>query len=393
MKQEADWTLFIYGNGNNELEPEMRQAMLDAEKVGSCSHVHVVMQIGRADYELVQLLRQNVPQKDEDRWSGVRRYLIGKGHSELLEELGLVNMADPKQLYNFLKWGMVSYPAKRYLLILGGHSYHCVGMMTDYSKDAPYIMGIPELARVINMAANEMGSKIDLLLLDTCCSNSLELIYEFGREVDHAVCNVMTYMGNGPIEGLPYDRIIHLVVSNHNAEKATVLIKNIIETLSYPLISFEIDHKKLRQIKQLFHDKAFEYRSKHTEERKEVPTTELKKIIQTISKQSPPMFIYHKRGLLGPVSLFTVTSSFHGNKELMEHYDRLAFAQDNDWVRLIQGSPQNREIGKESQVCLLPLRMSPQEVFEGISVMNPERGEKQKREMLKNLYEYKNWTQ
>jgi len=205
MQQEADWTILIYANGNNDLEPEMLQVMLDAEKVGSGSHVHVAIQIGRAEKSIVKLIRQNFNNNEEDdAWSGVRRYYVRRGGSDLVEDLKYVNMADPKQLYSFVKWGMLSYPAKKYMLIIGGHSYQCVGMMSDFSTDAPYIMGIPELVHVINAAANEMNNKIDLLLLDACCANSLEFIYEFGKDKRHAVQSVITYMVNGSIEGLPY---------------------------------------------------------------------------------------------------------------------------------------------------------------------------------------------
>ena len=73
-------------------------------------------------------------------------------------------MANPKKLYDFISWGMQLYPANKYMLILGGHGYQFVGMMTDYSQKAAYIMGIPEMARAINMAANEAGRKIDALV-------------------------------------------------------------------------------------------------------------------------------------------------------------------------------------------------------------------------------------
>ena len=131
IQQEVDWTILIYANGNNELEPEMYQAMLDMEKVGSNSNVHVVLQIGRAEHKLVKLIRNDISFNDNDGWSGVRRYFVNKGNSELIENLTKINLADPKQLYYFIKWGMLSYPAKNYMLILGGHSYNCVGMMTD----------------------------------------------------------------------------------------------------------------------------------------------------------------------------------------------------------------------------------------------------------------------
>lgn len=396
IEQDVDWTILIYANGNNELEPEMRQAMRDAEKVGSSSNVHVAMQIGRAEYKLVKLIRHDIPLEDRDSWSGVRRYFVQKGSSELVGNLRQVNMADPKQLYEFMKWGMRSYPAKRYMLILGGHSYDGVGMMTDYRRKAPYIMGYPEMVRAINMAANEMGKNIDILVLDTCNANSLELLYEFGKDIDHAIQSVITYIASGPIEGLPYDRIIHYVQADSEAKDGTVVIKDIIENLSYDLISFEIDHQKLQLIKQLFHEKTLEFLSKSTDDAQachNISRLERKAIIEAISENLTPIILRFKRSQHNNGSLFTVTAGVTDHLNLLKRYDQLGFAQDNCWASSLYDHAVNaNRISAEQKESLLPLELSPEEVCAYLSIMNPELGESQKRTMLEELYHYKKWT-
>lgn len=392
---EADWTILIYANGNNDLEPEMQQAMLDAEKVGSSPHVHVVMQIGRAEYKLVELLRPNIDLRDQNRWSGVRRYYVHRGKSELVEDLKYVNMADPKELYHFIQWGMLSYPAKKYMLMLGGHSYQGIGMMTDYSREAPYIMGIPEMVKVINMASREMSKDIDILFLDTCCSNSLELIYEFGKDENHAVQNVITYIANGPIEGLPYDTIMRIVQANRDTKDNTLLIKEIIENLSCNLISFEIDHKKLLKIKGMFHQKTLECLSKRGEEGQDQKQKFLlqKDILQYISDNAPPLSIYYKRRMHNTCSLITVIISDTNNLKLMNYFYHLGFIQHNCWACLLNDQPVDiNRIFAIQKECLIPLQMSPQEVYEGISIMHPDLDETRKRDMLEKLYYYKKWT-
>ncbi|QHI72694.1 hypothetical protein [Aminipila terrae] len=120
IQQEVDWTILIYADGNNELEPEIRQSLLALEKAESNPNVHVVIQISRAEHKLVQLIRHDMDIKNNNSWSGVRRYFVSKGKLHLTGNLKKVNMADPKQLCHFIKWGMASYPAKRYMLLLGG---------------------------------------------------------------------------------------------------------------------------------------------------------------------------------------------------------------------------------------------------------------------------------
>lgn len=395
IQQEVDWTILIYANGNNELEPEMRQLLLDAEKIGSSSNVHVVIQIGRAEYRLVKLFRHDIKLKNKDQWSGVRRYFVNKGNSNLVGNLKKVNMADPKQLYHFIKWGMQTYPAKKYMLILGGHSYDGIGMMIDYSRKAPYLMGIPEMVKVINMATNELDKKVDILLLDTCSANSIELIYEFGKDENHAVQNIITYIISGPIEGLPYENMIHLVQANSKVEDITVIIKNIVDNLPYDLISFEVDYQKLQQIKQFFNDKSFEYLAKKTTSEQvyyEMSALEWEDFIDTISDYLTSIIIHYKKSLYNNQALITVSDSIPDRLKLMKRYYQLGFAQNNHWIDLFAHKPVDvSEINTGHRENLIPLKMSPQEVYIYISIMNPELGELEKNKILEQLYHDKKW--
>lgn len=70
---KKNWTILIYANGNNELEPEMYQTMTQAEKIGSSEEINVVMQLGRAPRELARILRprESIP-NCYHHWTGVR---------------------------------------------------------------------------------------------------------------------------------------------------------------------------------------------------------------------------------------------------------------------------------------------------------------------------------
>lgn len=389
IQKETDWTILIYANGNNDLEAEMFQSMLDAEKVGSNSRVQVVIQIGRAEDKLVKLIRSDVNAEEYDRWSGVRRYFVHKGNSELVEDLKRANMAHPKMLYQFIKWGMLTYPAKRYLLILGGHSYDGVGMMTDYSRKAPYIMGYPEMVRALNLASNEMNQKIDLLLLDTCNANSLELIYEFGKEENHAIQNVITHISSGPIQGLPYDQIIHYLQTNTTKNTISV-IKEIIDLLPFDLISFEVNYHKLHLIKQLFREKTEEALSKTTEDvtRYQISDKERREIIDSVSNNLRSIIIHNKQSNPNTGSLLRVTAGVGNHLNLLKRFYFLGFAQDNDWAHF-NHSGEKREVHTER---LLPLKMSREEVLAYISIMNPDLEVGQKNDMLERLYRVNKWT-
>lgn len=395
IQQEKDWTILIYANGNNELEPEMHQAMLNAEKVGSNPDVNVVIQLGRAQYKLVKLIRQTVDPEADGSWSGVRRYLVAKGKSALVGNLKRTNMANPKELYDFIRWGMRFYPANKYMLILGGHGYQFVGMMTDYSQKAPYIMGIPEMARAINMAAKEMGRKIDVLVLDTCYFNSIEVIYELGRDENHSVRSAITHIKDGAIEGLPYDRIIDLVRRNSDVEDVTAVIREIIDNLSYDLVAYEINHQKLKQIKQLFHDAASAHLSRNIDNE----NAPLKKasdgpsnITQTIGLNLMSLVTHFKRVSQSKSDLVIVANKATDNLMLLARYNKLGFAQGNSWTRLLSNNHVNVNMATEQRKNLSPLKMRLEEVYAYVSIMNPGLGQEQKKGILKELYQYKNWT-
>lgn len=395
IQQEKDWTILIYANGNNELEPEMRQAMHNAEKVGSNTDVNVVIQLGRAKYELVKLVRQEIEPKSEDSWSGVRRYFVTKGGSTLVGNLKRVNMADPKNLYDFIRWGMRFYPANKYMLILGGHGYQFVGMMTDYSQKAPYIMGIPEMVRAINKGANGIG-KIDSLVLDTCYFNSIEVIYELGKEENHSVKSAITYIKNGAIEGLPYDRIIEIVQKNSDVEDITAIIQEIIDNLSYDLVAYKINHHTLKQIKQLFNDAASAYLSRNIDDGNKL----FKKVSDVLSTNDQTVVSNLMSSLVIHFKSVSQSNSFQGiianrpatdDLGLILRYYRLGFAQDNCWTCLLSNKHVEVNMAVEQKKGIFPLKMRPEEVYAYISIMNPGLEKTQIIEMLKELYQYKNW--
>lgn len=159
-----EWTILNYANGNNEYEPEMYRALKDSEMAECNEKINIVMEIGRIDREVVRIIRPSEKIMDDyEMWTGVRRYVVNHNKSELIEDLGSVNMADPKSLYDFIIWGIKNYPAKHYALILGGHGASFVGTLTDYSQESPYIMGTAEMCKAVNMILKDTGCKIDIL--------------------------------------------------------------------------------------------------------------------------------------------------------------------------------------------------------------------------------------
>lgn len=396
-----NWTVLIYANGNNDLEPEMQQALDKLEQVIPGEDTNIIVQIGKAKHELVKILRTNLPQKnDKKHLSGVRRYELDKEKWRQMQNLGNKNMADPKCLYEFIKWGMQNYPAKRYMLILSGHGFQFVGVMTDYSKKAPYIMGIPEMTQAINKAANETGNQIDLLLLDVCYFNFFESVYELGKEENHAVQNMITNIYGGPLEGLPYHTFLQEMKQKTFLDMKD-MVKTLMNNIPYELIAFQINHAKFKEIKSLFNELALEY-WRNNPNREDV---NIKHVLftnnpqdcwyslaqKTLNEMLSTVICTSKSHDLKfmPVSVANITTS---NTALISRYHRLGFAQNNHWTYLLSNktfNPNNDPIQLQNE--LHPLRLTPREVNAYISIMNPGLTKDHKKKMINELYRYNKW--
>lgn len=252
-----EWTFLLYANGNNELEPETWQSVVDIQNLPIGANIHVAVQVSRENQDNVSILRpQNSVTGDTQIWSGVRRYVFEDKVGSSFYNLTDINMADPTALYDFIDWGIANFPAKRYMLSISGHIYQFVGMCPDYSGDLPLMMGFPEMSISIQKAFTMHSAVLDILILDTCYASTVEILYELGRYDNSRIKRVLTYIGKGPLEGLPYNNLLSLLEqvafmpANHVLD---IFVSEInVNRQQYGLIALAIDHNQLELVRQLF---------------------------------------------------------------------------------------------------------------------------------------------
>lgn len=373
-----EWTILIYADGNNEFEPEMYQNLLDCEKAGSNEYVDIVMQLGRENRKLAKLMRPSDKIPDDcNPWTGVRRYYVLKNSHELIEDIGKINMADPKSLYRFIKWGVKNYPSKHYMLVLGGHGSSFVGMITDLSQELPYIMGTPEAVNAINKASKETGKYIDILILDMCYMNTVEVIYEFGKEKINGVKNLITYIDEGPFKGLPHDKLITLVQEYGCIEDLRLFIRVLVNTMDSDLVAFEIDNSKLTCIKNLFNDIAYAYIKNKTYlsiSIKEIISSSksdnpLNKYVIDINKKLSTIVICYKRVYNIQKKVIDIVTT--DLKELILIYSKTAFSRNNYWTNLLCNNYTKKYMGLNIKVDLKPTMLKPSVLASLIIELNP----------------------
>lgn len=111
----AEWTVMVYMNGDNNLEPDLLRDFREMAAVGSTDRVNVVVQLDRIGYG------GTIP-----NWEHTLRFKVGKDMepipSSAVPGFGSeVDMGDRQSLYDFITWARGEYPAKKFALIIADH--------------------------------------------------------------------------------------------------------------------------------------------------------------------------------------------------------------------------------------------------------------------------------
>ena len=253
------WTVLIYANGNNELEPEITKAIEKLKMEHINDNFNIVVQLARANEELVQKLRGPIYINQKGRWSGVRRYLINEHGIYEVEVLEKVNMADPQTLYSFLLWGINNYPSDYIMIVLSGHGAGFIGAMTDFTKEKPYLMSLDSLVNVFYNLYKTTKKKVELLLLDSCYMNLIEIWHELANITFNPIKYLVIASENVNIDGISYTIFIrHLQEKVKNVKNTEVVLIDVIkefnesDKIEEELILVSLEKNKFEELKSCF---------------------------------------------------------------------------------------------------------------------------------------------
>ena len=391
------WTVLIYANGNNDLEPEISKSLLDIERIGAGTNTNVIVQLARAPYKLIKSMRPNLlDQTDIDGgWSGVRRYLVKENSnisqkrdfkSVLLDDLGNVNMADPTTLKNFISWGSKKFPSKHLMLILIGHGAGFMGILPDYTLKYPQIMSMNGLNVAINKASEETGQKIDILLLDSCYMNMVEIIYELG--IDSKSPSYLITPQISPIEGLPYDTIMKVLKGINKSDNTKTLIKELVYEVNNILIKkgisltvFRLNSFLLRSIKTVISSistliikNKIDLKKYATKSHNGFPTIEICYLINFLKNTTNSFVILinifiiticikfinlkcniGESSLVNNSGLYIFTPDNEYFKVMGNYYSKMRFTHNNKWITYLSDKKDNYKINKMFFKYTLPL--------------------------------------
>ncbi len=180
------WLVMLYQDADDQiLEQDIFVDLNEAERVGSTDRVAIVAQLDRF---------RGAYQGDGD-WTSARRYLVTQDNdlnrigSQMVDDLGEVNMADASTLVDFVTWAMQAYPADRYVLVLSDHGMGWPGGWSDpapVSSDsgrAPLISALDgdflylsEIDQALSDISRQSGvDKLDIIGMDACLMSQMEI--------------------------------------------------------------------------------------------------------------------------------------------------------------------------------------------------------------------------
>lgn len=185
-----DWLVMVYMAADNDLAVYADSDLAEMKKVGSSEKVSIVVQVDRP-------------------YIGGQRLGILPDTFVVFENLGTVDMCDWNTLFAFMDWSMHNWPADRYLVILWDHGTGWTTQArrsfgTDYSSGRQMSIADGDFQKAFRSLYESTGKKIDLLAIDACAMQQVEV----GYEIRNYAKVYLAVQGLWPLKGFPYDEIL-----------------------------------------------------------------------------------------------------------------------------------------------------------------------------------------
>ncbi|MDD1755520.1 MAG: clostripain-related cysteine peptidase [Methanomassiliicoccales archaeon] len=192
----ASWTFMVYLDGDNNLESFGVEDFMEMSSVGSDSQVNIVVQFDRGTHSTY-----DGGSSDYGDWSSTKRFKVDRGETPTsanqVMDLGEVNMGSAASLQSFLEWGMGTYPASKYALVLWDHGGTWLyGACADDTSDGDSLL-MPEIRQAISAAEGSTSKRVNLVGFDACLMGMVEVAYDLKDLTDTVVFSEEIEPGQG----------------------------------------------------------------------------------------------------------------------------------------------------------------------------------------------------
>ena len=225
----AQWTLMVFANGKNNLEPYAIHNFKQMESIGSNETINIVVELGRYKNDT-----------SNGAWTGCRRYLVQKSAdpvnmmSPALQTSDNCDMGDYREAIDFGKWAMLNFPARHYIYVIMNHGGGWTKSVRSSRPPNPALdakkraakgisydtqtnnhINTPQLAQVLRTLGH-----VDVFASDACLMQMAEVDAEIKPYVDYIAGSEETSTG------YTYDdfirRIMNSDLSGNAVAKAVV---------------------------------------------------------------------------------------------------------------------------------------------------------------------------
>ncbi len=156
------WTILIYLCGT-DLETNGSYASINIEEMtraAGSDKINVIFETGGTK----QWAIEGIDPGQIQRWKAV------PGSMELLGSQPLASMGDAETLGSFLKWGVETYPADKYMCLLWNHGGGSVAGIAADELHGADMLNLKELSQGVSMA----GVQFELVGFDACLMSTME---------------------------------------------------------------------------------------------------------------------------------------------------------------------------------------------------------------------------
>jgi len=190
--QTKDWTVAVFLNADNNLDPFGVEDQQEMARVGSNANLNVVTLI------------------DRERGPAQINY-IEKNNIKKIKDMGELDMGDYRELVKFARFVKENYPAKHYCFTIWNHGsgwknkkVNSIFRGISYDDSSNNHITNAQLGQATAEIANVLGQKLDILNMDACLMQMVEV----GHAVKDNVRFIVASEELEPGKGAPYDDIL-----------------------------------------------------------------------------------------------------------------------------------------------------------------------------------------
>ncbi|MGB9721362.1 MAG: clostripain-related cysteine peptidase [bacterium] len=187
-----EWTVLVYMAADNSLSALADSDLIEMKAIGSDDNLAILVQVDKP-------------------LTGANRYYVGKDTLYNLGDLGTIDMCDWHTLRDFLEWGTMLLPAKRYFLILWDHGTGWTlaprrTFGSDWSAGTEMSIANGDLNHAFKSFYEAIGKKFNIIGFDACNMQQIEIANEI-KDYAKVLIGSQTVW---PINGYPYENIFYI---------------------------------------------------------------------------------------------------------------------------------------------------------------------------------------